>query len=212
MLALYTTFLTDTGPIQQHARDVKAELGQLEAWRIRYFGEGLLADLWQTWSGFCREVVMKSCQGCITRPGRVIPARTVDNHERRIGYEAAQAARGRPIAVGSRISSLRHEPTWGDTQKLVPMLPILNPVNLNQLIGAFGGPSQGPKHLQIIRNACFHNHVENLSDARAIGLIYGAGGIATPSELVWHLNARTGQYVFHEWIAELENIAAIATQ
>lgn len=99
-------------------------------------------------------------------------ARPGDNTWQRIAYEAKQSVLGNRIHPTRTITYHRQEPTWGDQASLITIVNTLQPNNANTLITAFGLPLQGGKHLQIVRNACFHKNEETLSSVKSISIYY----------------------------------------
>ncbi|MEX2165020.1 MAG: hypothetical protein WD823_12365 [Sulfuricaulis sp.] len=208
---LYKKLSLQLNRLQTRAVDIEVKLGSVEPWRTRYMTESLIQDLWHTWCSFVRELVISSCTGCITRNGSIIPARLANNSWQRLGYEAKQAVYGNNISPGRLLKSIRQEPTWGDQKNIIPILSVLAPANKNELISAFGLPLRGPRHLQIVRNACMHKHGEIMLDMRTIQIYYLASNVKQPSELVWHTEAASKQIAFFRWLDDLKIIADVGT-
>lgn len=191
---------------------LRSEKAHLESWRFRYLSEALISDIWQAWCLFVRGVVHLSCCGCITRSNNVVNKRFADNSWQRIGYEAQQAAQRRRPLPSRKLTFLRQEPTWGDINKLLEIIVILKPCNELQLLSSFGLPLRGPKHLQIVRNACAHKHKENIGNVGTLLIFYRTPPLAHPIELVWQFETASGEIALYKWIDDLETIASLATK
>lgn len=192
-----------------HTLEVRATRSQ---WEIMYCSEGLISHLWQAWNRFCRAVIMESCSGANTRIGQSVASRMGDNSWGRIGYEARQAARGNGVSASGTIRSIRQEPTWGDQDKLIDVIKVVNPNNKNTLLSGFGMSLHGPKHTQIIRNACAHINHENMQDIRNILQYYNNTTIKHPSLLIWEIKKGTVPVKAYEsWSRDLLNIAGAVT-
>lgn len=208
---LYRKLLLQLNKLQTRAVDIEAKSGSVEPWRTRYMTESLIQDSWHTWCSFVRELIISSCTGCFTRNGSIIPARIANNSWQRLGYEARQAVYGGKISPGRLLRSLRLEPTWGDQKNIIPILSVLEPGNKNELISAFGLPLRGPRHLQIVRNACMHKHGESMMDIRTIQIYYLGSNIKQPCDLVWHIEAASNQTAIFRWLDDLKIIADVGT-
>ncbi|MEZ4660787.1 MAG: hypothetical protein R2911_24815 [Caldilineaceae bacterium] len=139
--------------------------------------------------------------------------RTGDNSWQRLGYEAAQAARSQSYQARLRtIATMRHEPTWGDQDKILDIIQQIRPDNHASLLTAFGLPVYGPKHLQIVRNACAHKHRETLSDVNRLLLDYSVTSIRSPTDIIWGIDNLTNQCAIYQWIDDLQLIALEASQ
>lgn len=209
---LHNRFQSRLSSIEQKARDLWAERSTLPEWQMRGLTEALISDSWQAWCGFCRGLLIRSCQGCTTRGGVGIAPRGSDNDVMRIGYEAAQAAKSRPITPSGRNSFLRQEPTWGDQTKLLSIILGLNPNNSAALLGVFGIGLSAPAHLQSVRNACAHKNVETSRQVKLLSPFYSSSMTQAPAMFVWGTNTRANTFILYSWFDELQAVAALATQ
>src|SRR3954447_11285595 len=80
--------------------------------------EGILSRVWQVWGSFCRQCVMESCIGTISKSGVAILGLPDAVSEAHVSSAAILAKRGRPPYWGATNTSLRAEPTWGDVDML----------------------------------------------------------------------------------------------
>lgn len=208
----YAKFMSRTNVIESRFEIAQSKLSSAPIWESRSLCETLVSDLWQLWCNFCREVIHLSCNGCILRDGIIVVKRPKDNSWQRIGYEAAQASRNQSPKPGKLITQLRQEPTWGDQAKLIDILNVIQPHNDSALITAFGLPVQGPKHLQIVRNACAHKNAETLADVQNLTINYSLSSISTPTDLLWSINRLSRQCAIYQWIDDCQLIAFEATK
>lgn len=181
-------------------------------WEFKYLSTSLLSDVWQNWCLFCRTIIMKSCMGTQTRSGANIPPRAGLSSWQRISYEAKQATQGNTIHPSRTIIFMRHEPTWGDQSVLLRAIPSLAPHNASALITGFGLSLYAPKHLQGVRNACFHINSETMSEVRRLVAFYVGRGLSHPSDIMWWLEPSSKADAIFFWLEEFEIIADQVTQ
>lgn len=206
--------LTRLDRISEHALKfaVSTDLGHTREKDWMYL-EGLISVLWQSWSHFCREVVISSTTGCSTAGGRVLaPSVTPPNWER-VSYIAMQTkGGGKPILPGRTNSVRRFEPTWGDVGALANVISATKPANSSQLLSAFG-LGQKVVHLQRVRNAAAHRNSETMKDILSFAHAYNL--LRTPrhpSEAVYWVDAASRDYAIEAWAAEMRTIASLAVQ
>lgn len=181
-------------------------------WEFKYLSTSLLSDVWQNWCLFCRTIIMKSCMGATTRSETTIPPRTGFNSWQRISYEAKQAIHGNTVHHSRTVNFMRHEPTWGDQSALLRAIPTLAPHNAGSLMTGFGLSLNAPKHLQTVRNACFHVNSETMSEVRRLMAFYVGRGLAHPTDIMWWLEPSSKADAIFFWLEEFEIIADQVTQ
>lgn len=211
MITVYKKFIRRSSILRGRAEQIYAHVSTISQWEFRYLSTTLLLENWQNWCDFCREVVILSCSGTITRGGTVVGQRVSINTWNRIAYEANQAQRGQPAKLGKMTNYRRHEPTWGDQNVLLTIIPALSPNNAPNLMAGFGLSVYGPKHIQVIRNATAHLNPESMSEVRKLLPYYSGKRLSHPTELMWWTEPRTNSDAIFFWIDELELIASQVT-
>ena len=181
-------------------------------WEFKYLSASLLSDIWQNWCLFCRAIIMKSCMGAKTRSGTTIPPRAGFNSWQRISYEALQAIHGNTVHPSRVVRLMRYEPTWGDQSVLLKAIPILAPQNAGSLMTGFGLSLHAPKHIQTVRNACFHINSETMSEVRRLAAFYIGRGLSHPTDIMWWLEPSSKADAIFFWIEEFDIIAEQVTQ
>jgi len=210
MISIYTGFIRTTTIFRQRAGLIFAGQAEYSEWQYKYLSMALLSQVWLKWSSFCRDVIISSCAGTTRRSGALVTSRGMENSWQRIAYEINKRNQTtRPI--GNRIHFKRHEPTWGDVVVLLQALPILSPSNVNELITGFGMPFNGPKHIQCVRNSCYHTNDETVNAVRNIMHYYTGTRMQHPIDLIWW-NDNTGVNAIYSWLDELEEISDIVTR
>jgi len=209
---LYKKFSSRIGAIESRALSIQLQIGRSPSWHLRSLTETMVSDTWQLWCVFCRNLLLSSCEGGHSRKGAPVIARRGDNSWKRVGYEAVCAFRGNKPKPTKVIGSLYQEPTWGDQDKLIDIVGCLSPSNSVQLLTAFGLPLRGPKHLQIVRNACAHKHRESISKVLALEIYFVSPKLFTPSDIVWQVEASSGNLGMYAWLDDLQVIAGEATR
>ena len=181
-------------------------------WEFKYLSTTLVSDVWQNWCLFCRNVVMQSCAGTKSRSGAIIPPRPSVNTCERISYEAKQAIHGNSLHPSKTLNFRRHEPTWGDQSSLLRAIPTLSPLNAVTLMTGFGLSLNAPKHLQAVRNACFHTNSETMSEVKRLITFYIGRDLSHPTDIMWWLEPTSRADAIFYWLEEFEIIADQVTK
>ena len=195
---------------EDRSEEIILKYNTIATHEFKYLSEGIISDAWQSWCCFCRSVIHYSCNGATRRNGTVIQKRNTLNSWQRIGYEAAHAASPR-IKPNGVLTHIRNEPTWGDISKIIDIINTLNPNNKSQLNTAFGLPIFGPKHMQIIRNACQHKNQETMTEARRVYSYYSARTNNPPSFIIREIDNSKTSFVIHSWLDDIKIIAENST-
>lgn len=174
--------------------------------RRRHLMEGALSDAWQAYCAFVRSVVIRSATGCTTASGNLYPASVAPASWQRVSYIAAQAARNKNIQAGGLNSVLRIEPTWGDSNKIVLILNALNPGNRTTLLGRLSGGLNGPKHCQIVRNACAHINHQTKAEVESLAIFYSASRVRHPTDALEWRDPNTQEFAFIAWLEDMRVI------
>jgi hypothetical protein len=211
MIKIYKSFIRETANLVLRAEYVRDNVLRLESCYCKYLTEGLVSDLWLRWCLACKQIVLSSCRGCLSRNSIFYNERFGDNSWQRIGYEARQACQNNRITPNRTISSLRQEPTWGDRDNIIAIIQSINPSNSSNLLAGFGLPLHGPRHLQIVRNACYHKNWETMNDIRSLSMHFLSPTIKSPSDLTWQVYSASSQLAYFVWIDDLRNMLNVAT-
>lgn len=180
----------------------------LENWALL---EGLVSMTWQTWCLFCRQLVIASGSGCVTRSGIVLTASVNPPTWQRISY-IAKCVKSNSTPRAGRINTvLRHEPTWGNTDSLIDIISVLDPPNKSQLLSAFGPVTRGPNHLQTVRNASAHLNHQTFSEVKKLIPYYQGLSLRHPIDLALWIEPSSENFAFAAWLDEMRSIAERAT-
>jgi hypothetical protein len=154
-------------------------------------------------------VVIQSALGATTASGIVLPACATSWEE--VSAAAIQAARlklPQPRAVNN---SLRLEPTWGDTKKLLNIIQRIQLGNQQQLAQSFGA-SAYISHVQTVRNAAAHRHNQNTAEVIALSPFYLVSRLRHPTEALLWLEQQTQSFAFIFWLDDMKMIGSLAVQ
>lgn len=185
----------------------------ISTWEFNYLTETLVSDIWQHWCGFCRQLIISSCQGAKARDFTLISPRLGDNTYKRIGYEASMVKNNSMHKVtpnGHNSFAIRHEPTWGDIDVFIKVAFGLNPSNVGTLTSIFGAPNS-LKHLQKLRNACAHKSFETMQELNHLTLDYNFSRLNQPADLAWATIKNGQEFGIQFWLYEMNLIADYAT-
>jgi hypothetical protein len=181
--------------------------GPLDEVRRRHLLEGVLSDAWQYYCSFVRNLIIRSATGCNTSHGVVHLASIVPNCWQRASFVAIKSAKGVAIPAAGLNSLLRKEPTWGDSSKILLIVPALNPGNAMNLISHLASGLNGPKHCQIVRNACAHKNLQTKAEVQNLATTYIATSIKYPTDALTWREPGTQQYAFLSWLDDMRLIA-----
>lgn len=169
--------------------------------------EGVLSDAWQAYCGFVRHLLIKSACGSVTESGVLLPPSITPATWERVSYIGVRAAGGNVVQPALLNTSLRKEPTWGDSTKITDIVNALAPANAIALKGNLAGGLTGPKHCQIIRNACAHKNLQTRSEVMALASSYIAATIKHPAESMLWLLPSNSEFAFVSWLDDMRLIS-----
>ncbi len=165
-------------------------------------------------------MILLSCTGTVTRSDVTIPARAGNNSPLRIAYEAKHYAIARASGVVSKKPKPKpankgryQDPTWGDLDAIVDVVNGIAPTNAAALSTALGATALGLKHLQAVRNACFHKNEEAWKAIKDLErLHFSSSDTRDPSDLAWKAYLGKSNAAVFDWIDAVVTVTANATQ
>jgi hypothetical protein len=173
----------------------------------RHHLEGALSDAWQSYCGFVRYVLIRSSLGTVTSAGTMLAPSVTPTKWERVSHIGLRAANGNAAQPGVVNHILRKEPTWGDSSKIVNIVNALAPSNAATLKANFAGGLLGPKHCQIVRNACAHKNTQTSAEVSGLASQYIASPIRDPTDaMTWRVSG-TQEFAFLAWIDDMKAIA-----
>jgi hypothetical protein len=173
--------------------------------------EGLISRVWQRWSEFCRDCVVKSCLGTTTGAGAVVTALVEAINEDHVSGAAIRANRKVSLPYwGNPNALLRLEPTWGDVNVLVRVIGRLRPSNAPQLLAAFSSCYRNARALQVIRNCAAHNHIQNFIEVQTLRSAYIVFPINHPTQAMFWTEPSSGDFLITYSIQELKDAGLTA--
>ena len=154
--------------------------------------------LHDTWTRFCREIVILSASGTVTLGGTILPpAAGITNYSMVV-----------PVLL-SKYKKRRYEPKWGTAVECIDAAQRLSISNLATVSGALGATNSPDDTIRRVRNFYDHRGNETAQEASATGLF------SNPSHpVVFELTVYKpgGETVLESWVSELKNIAIAAIQ
>lgn len=174
--------------------------------------EGALSDAWQAYCDFVREICVISSLGCTTVDGLVCAPSVVPLNWERVSYIALRAAKNHSVVSGNTNYEKWKEPTWGDVDKIDAILTALGMVNSGTIRSSLLSGAKGPKHCQLVRNACAHKNDQTLKVVIDLAVQYLAHPIWIPSEAATWRDSVTKRPAFLEWIDDMRTNALNAVQ
>ena len=174
--------------------------------------EGAVSDAWQSYCEFVRTVCINSAIGCTTSTGTATAPSISPPTWPRASHIAIRGAAKKPPNPTGVNHTKRHEPTWGDATKIIDIVNSLAPTNASNLVSYFGGSLYGPRHCQLVRNACAHKNDQNLQEVRALSVRYQARPIAEPTDCLFWVDTVSLKPAFISWLDDMRAIAADAVK
>ena len=102
------------------------------------------------------------------------------------------------------------EPTWGDAARIIEIVKALNPGNSSVLMAALAGGLNGPKHCQIVRNACAHKNHQTRAAVRGLAPSYIAAPIQSPVDVLSWRDPASNDFAFVSWLDDMRLISELA--
>lgn len=186
---------------------VKGREDQLRRWRE---AEGLLSFTWQAWCGFCRGVLIESCNGTITRSGVPAVGKAPGLTSGRIAYVAKAISRGDPIKPAKELAS-HQEPTWGDRQIVLDCARHFQVSNEGNLELGLLLETRAAEDMRIVRNAAAHLSDTGMKSVQALSAFYTGGKLRHPTDFLFWNDNETGDVAFLVWISDLIECADLMT-
>lgn len=175
------------------------------------YQEGLVSVLWQSWSGFCREVLISSATAAQSANGTAVTSPYAGHGEMEIAYVAKLLSQGHAVRAVRALAGAHQEPTWGDVAKANLIAAGLGTTNQSQLVSAFGSASS-ISDLQLCRNASAHVNGQNIAAINAAKVRYSRTRFFHPSDLIYWVDPQTNSFVWKTWIDEIEVTADLAVR
>jgi hypothetical protein len=177
-----------------------------------YLLEGMLSHGWQSWCGFCRDVMIDSCLGTTTATGmKTVPDPDWTDKDR-VAYIAKCYSLGGSPKAGKKLAAMRYEMTWGDVNRLLKAASGLSPTNSKSLQSGFGLSVNGARHLQTLRNACAHLNAETMTEVKQITSNYSGTGLRHPTDLLLWIDTSVGYPVLLSLFDDLVDMAKQAVK
>lgn len=209
---IYKHFVCKMNGLENRYSNLHTIRNNFNDFEVKLLSEGLISDAWQTWNYFCRQMIISSCRGAVGISGTLYLSRNFDNSWQRLGYEARQYASKHKVNSTTKHQGIYQDPTWGDISKFVDIIMGLAPTNRLILLGGFGLPLNGPKHMQLVRNACQHKNVETIKKLTTIRLQYTSYASNSPSLIIWEVDISKNMPAYLSWLDDMEIIAQNACQ
>jgi hypothetical protein len=172
--------------------------------------EGHLSRIWQAWGAFCRSCVCQSCIGVVDGNGAPVAPHPSAASEDHVSSAVIRAKKNAHPFWGSSNTILRLEPTWGDTDVLVTVIPRIQPSNQGQLLAAFSQAHRSAKTLQTIRNAAAHHNFQTLAEVKLFQSNYLSFPITHPVQALGWVEPSSSDFLVIHVLEELREAALIA--
>lgn len=170
--------------------------------------EGLVSNLWQSWCRFCRDATIQSTLGAVSTSGTATTSNFSHHTEREIAFVAKKLSQNQNVGTIRPIAGDHMEPTWGDVQKLNPIVVGLNPSNLNNMISGLSSISS-LKDLQLCRNASAHVSQDKILEVRNARVRYSSSRFSHPSDMIFWNEPNSQDELWRVWLDEMRFVASV---
>lgn len=174
-----------------------------------FFMCGIINMLWQEWNKHCQrywELFMFGGKLSITKTIPPILPRTT-TYEESI-YQFLEPTHYRYSRNYGKFRAIRHqnEPTWGCYDSLAEIgsyYSMFYP-EIRNILGALSVYGTDVKHLQIVRNSCFHLNKYSMTEVKQISSQYSLSKrLKYPSDLSFASMIGSSQMAFNNWCDSL---------
>jgi hypothetical protein len=172
--------------------------------------EGILSVAWQSWSGFCRTVLVSSCCGTETRSGALVPHVANGLTADRIAYVAKCLSNRAQIRDG-RVVAPHSEPTWGDRQIILDCARHFSPTNLSSLKNGLLFPTRAAEDMRTVRNAVAHISRGNFIRVKSLSAYYTGSSLRHSLDFLYWSDNITLEKALHLWLSDLLECADLMT-
>ncbi len=164
--------------------------------------EGYVSALWQAWCGFCRELLIQSAQGSITRSGIVTTSPHSGLGEMEIAYVAKRLSNNVAVNRIRPLTGSHQEHTWGDLSKLNLVASRIGCSNSSSILSGFSACLR-IENLQLCRNASAHISVATIQGVKASMVRYQNTNITHPSDMMTWVDPTSSDFLWKSWIDEI---------
>ncbi|WP_157950416.1 hypothetical protein [Pannonibacter carbonis] len=171
--------------------------------------EGYISSLWQVWCKFCRDLLVQSAQGAITKAGNLTTSPYVGRQEMEIAYIAQRLSKGEQIKKIHSLSGSHLEHTWGDVVKMHLVTSSIGCSNDKVILSALS-VCQRIKDLQICRNSSAHINATTLQAIRGTRVRYLDSKFHHPTDMMYWTDPNTRDFLWKSWIDEMEIFSMIS--
>lgn len=175
------------------------------------YQEGLISMTWQSWSGFCRQLILQSACGSTTLGGTPTTSAYSAHSEEEICFISRQLSQSTAVRTIRAVRGSFEEPSWGDIRKLNLVAAGLALSNAPSISTA---TSTAPfvEELQRIRNSCAHISSEKLTWMRSRAVAYETTNFEHPSEMIYWGVPTSSRHLWSDLLDEIDIISDLATR
>jgi hypothetical protein len=177
--------------------------------RFRALAEWIVIALHDSWSRSCRDIVLDSARGSLSRTGRSLPRSNLLR-----GYagcsDPVTVLRTLWATTGKAMPNT-WEPDWFVPRNALRAAKLLGVANEIELGNGFGA-SAAPDHLRITRNVVAHSLPNTWQRFRVMQLSLGLFVATRPAELIVTFDVQSGMRFIDKWLQELEASLNVAIE
>ncbi|MBM2294364.1 hypothetical protein JQX09_20785 [Sulfitobacter pseudonitzschiae] len=173
--------------------------------------EGYVSALWQAWCSFCRELIIHSAMGAITRSGAITTSPHNALREMEIAYVAKRLSNGDPLNNIRPLIGSHQEHTWGDLSKVNLVASGIGCSNGGSILAGLSACDR-IDDLQLCRNASAHISKSTLQRVKDSKVRYLNNSFRHPSDMICWVDPSSSDFLWKSWIDDIELAADLAVQ
>lgn len=173
--------------------------------------EGYVSALWQAWCRFCRELIIHSVMGAMTRSGVATTSPHAGLGEMEIAYVAKSLASRKVVNAIRPLAGSHQEHTWGDLSNLNLVASGIGCSNATSILSGLSACLR-IEDLQLCRNASAHISRTSIQSVKSSRVRYQNTILSHPSDMMIWVDPSSSDFLWKTWIDEINLAAEFATQ
>lgn len=172
--------------------------------------EGYVSALWQTWCNFCRELLIHSTQGAVTRSGVATTSPHAALSDMEVAYVAKRLSNSNSVNAIRPLVGNHQEHTWGDLSKLNLVATGIGCSNASSILNGLSACLR-IEDLQLCRNASAHVSRTTIQNVRASMVRYQNTFFRHPSDMMIWVDPSSSDFLWKSWVDEIDLASELAT-
>ena len=165
--------------------------------------EGYVSALWQTWCSFCRDLLICSAQGAVTRAGNTTTSPFFGRSEMENAFVAKQLSQNNHVNAIRPLVGSHQEHTWGDLSKMNLVASGIGCSNSGEIFSGLSACLR-IEDLQLCRNASAHISRSTIHGVRTARVRYQDTAFRHPTDMMMWVDPNSSDFLWKSWIDEID--------